>query len=168
MPGGVRYIFSSEAEKSQQTTIAPNTKTCTEPQTNPSSQSREPAADRNTETNYKTSPRKDTSFPGAAHISGVDNRLPDHLSRWHLSPVHAERFNSLTQNVPKVELPVFPEDFLLDSPRDRDRPRKHARQRDLRRLRGAARTTKRAAFTEATDAPFELPRPFHLIISVTA
>ncbi|CAH1239165.1 Hypp5742 [Branchiostoma lanceolatum] len=30
----------------------------------------------------------------ASHISGCDNRIADHLSRWHLSPSHAEQFPS--------------------------------------------------------------------------
>ncbi|KAI8481708.1 hypothetical protein Bbelb_405450 [Branchiostoma belcheri] len=44
----------------------PNSNTYTEQQTNPSSRSRETAADRNVSNNSKTSSRKDVSFPGAA------------------------------------------------------------------------------------------------------
>ncbi|KAI8520654.1 Fibrocystin-L [Branchiostoma belcheri] len=43
---------------------APNSNTYTEPQTNPSSRSRETAADRNVSNHSKTSSRKDISFPG--------------------------------------------------------------------------------------------------------
>ncbi|KAI8485010.1 hypothetical protein Bbelb_372560 [Branchiostoma belcheri] len=43
---------------------SPNSNTYTEPQTNPSSRSRETAADRNVSNNSKTSSRKDISFPG--------------------------------------------------------------------------------------------------------
>ncbi|KAI8520561.1 lactose synthase [Branchiostoma belcheri] len=43
----------------------PNSNTYTEQQTNPSSRSRETAADRNVSNNSKTSSRKDVSFPGA-------------------------------------------------------------------------------------------------------
>ena len=32
----------------------------------------------------------------AAHISGNDNTLADHLSRWHLSPFHEAQFHKLT------------------------------------------------------------------------
>ena len=34
----------------------------------------------------------------AAHISTTDNRIPDHLSRWHQSPVHKQKFFDLTIN----------------------------------------------------------------------
>ncbi|KAI8480240.1 hypothetical protein Bbelb_420390 [Branchiostoma belcheri] len=47
---------------------APNSNTYTEPQTNPSSRSRETAADRNVSNHSKTSSRKDISFPGV--VSG--------------------------------------------------------------------------------------------------
>ncbi|KAI8488198.1 hypothetical protein Bbelb_340470 [Branchiostoma belcheri] len=47
---------------------SPNSNTYTEPQTNPSSRSRETAADRNVSNNSKTSSRKDISFPGVSKI----------------------------------------------------------------------------------------------------
>ena len=34
------------------------------------------------------------------HIAGVDNTIADHLSRWHLSPVHHLRFDALTADTP--------------------------------------------------------------------
>ncbi|XP_078578182.1 uncharacterized protein LOC144877805 [Branchiostoma floridae x Branchiostoma japonicum] len=50
----------------------------------------------------------------ASHISGCENRIADHLSRWHLSPSHAEQFRLLTAHVDTVETAVFQEDFMLD------------------------------------------------------
>ncbi|KAI8519616.1 hypothetical protein Bbelb_028730, partial [Branchiostoma belcheri] len=47
---------------------SPNSNTYTEQQTNPSSRSRETAADRNVSNNSKTSSRKDISFPGGLLI----------------------------------------------------------------------------------------------------
>ncbi|KAI8494515.1 positive regulation of extrinsic apoptotic signaling pathway via death domain receptors protein [Branchiostoma belcheri] len=49
---------------------APNSNTYTEQQTNPSSRSRETAADRNVSNNSKTSSRKDISFPGGCSCTG--------------------------------------------------------------------------------------------------
>ncbi|KAI8483171.1 peptidase [Branchiostoma belcheri] len=47
---------------------SPNSNTYTEQQTNPSSRSRETAADRNVSNNSKTSSRKDISFPGVHEL----------------------------------------------------------------------------------------------------
>ncbi|KAI8516501.1 hypothetical protein Bbelb_050820 [Branchiostoma belcheri] len=49
---------------------SPNSNTYTEQQTNPSSRSRETAADRNVSNNSKTSSRKDISFPGVFDVCG--------------------------------------------------------------------------------------------------
>ena len=35
----------------------------------------------------------------ATHILGITNTFADHLSRWHLSPIHHERFLDLTEGV---------------------------------------------------------------------
>ncbi|KAI8503207.1 hypothetical protein Bbelb_190280 [Branchiostoma belcheri] len=52
----------------------------------------------------------------AEHIQGRENRVADHLSRWHLSSKHAEQFHILTEDVDTIEIPVFQEDFVLDCP----------------------------------------------------
>ncbi|KAI8507845.1 hypothetical protein Bbelb_140850 [Branchiostoma belcheri] len=53
----------------------PNSNTYTEQQTNPSSRSRETAADRNVSNNSKTSSRKDVSFPGGIQaVEAVQRR----------------------------------------------------------------------------------------------
>ena len=36
----------------------------------------------------------------AQHVAGVDNSIADHLSRWHLSPVHHTRFTTLAADTP--------------------------------------------------------------------
>ncbi|KAI8503698.1 hypothetical protein Bbelb_186690 [Branchiostoma belcheri] len=83
-----------------------------------------------------TSSCTDTAQASEGCVAGLEGVPPsDHLSRWHLSPRHAERFQSDTT-----------------SPRNPARPRQDARRRDLRRLRGAATKTKRAAFAEGTWA----------------
>ncbi len=39
----------------------------------------------------------------ALHIPGETNRIPDHLSRWHLNPSHRKVFHKLTQDKPLIE-----------------------------------------------------------------
>ena len=36
----------------------------------------------------------------AQHVAGVDNSIADHLSCWHLSPVHHTRFTTLAADTP--------------------------------------------------------------------
>ena len=43
----------------------------------------------------------------AKHIPGVDNRLPDLLSRWHKGPEFQSEFASRTQNVSKKEIFIY-------------------------------------------------------------
>ena len=50
----------------------------------------------------------------ASHIAGTDNRIPDHLSRWHLSDTHRQQFELLTRDVNTVEIPISRDDFELD------------------------------------------------------
>ncbi|KAI8514086.1 hypothetical protein Bbelb_084100 [Branchiostoma belcheri] len=52
----------------------------------------------------------------ASHIAGTENRIPDHLSRWHLSASHREQFQLLTRGVTTVELVISSEDFALECP----------------------------------------------------
>ncbi|KAI8514479.1 hypothetical protein Bbelb_070700 [Branchiostoma belcheri] len=42
----------------------------------------------------------------AEHIQGRENRVADHLSRWHLSSKHAEQFHILTEDVDTIEIPI--------------------------------------------------------------
>ncbi|XP_021354869.1 uncharacterized protein LOC110451275 [Mizuhopecten yessoensis] len=41
----------------------------------------------------------------ASHIEGESNRIPDHLSRWHLDPSHGDKFHELTKG---MEITVHP------------------------------------------------------------
>ena len=47
------------------------------------------------------------------HLPGVDNRLPDHLSRWS-SAEHRRRFCELTNHITVVEYPVHDALFSFD------------------------------------------------------
>ena len=47
----------------------------------------------------------------ATHISGVDNRIPDHLSRWTLNDFHQREFCRLTTDYQLVEHSVSPDLF---------------------------------------------------------
>eukprot|EP00058_Branchiostoma_floridae_P010309 XP_002595797.1 hypothetical protein BRAFLDRAFT_128087 [Branchiostoma floridae] len=73
----------------------------------------------------------------ASHIAGTDNRIPDHLSRWHLSDTHRQQFELLTRDVNTVEIPISRDDFELDWRYSRRLPvHVYRHRRDLRRLRG--------------------------------
>ena len=50
----------------------------------------------------------------AWHIAGVDNTIADHLSRWHLSPVHQLRFDALTADTPTTHILCPPELFQFE------------------------------------------------------
>ena len=47
----------------------------------------------------------------AVHLSGVDNRLPDYLSRWHLDPKYEKLFYESTEAGRFEEVIVLDEDF---------------------------------------------------------
>lgn len=47
----------------------------------------------------------------ATHISGVTNTVADHLSRWHLSCTHQERFSELTSGLTTTHVYCPPELF---------------------------------------------------------
>ena len=48
------------------------------------------------------------------HVAGVDNSIADHLSRWHLSPVHRIRFAALTADTPTEHVPCSPHLFQFE------------------------------------------------------
>ena len=50
----------------------------------------------------------------AWHIAGVDNTIADHLSPWHLSPVHQLRFDALTADTPTTHILCPPELFQFE------------------------------------------------------
>ena len=50
----------------------------------------------------------------AWHIAGVENTIADHLSRWHLSPVHQLRFDALTADTPTTHILCPPELFQFE------------------------------------------------------
>ena len=43
----------------------------------------------------------------ARHIPGVDNRLPDLLSRWHKGPEYQTEFLERTQNTESKEIFIY-------------------------------------------------------------
>jgi len=47
----------------------------------------------------------------AVHIPGIDNRLADYLSRWHLNEEHANLFKDCTKYIALNEHFVRKEDF---------------------------------------------------------
>lgn len=47
----------------------------------------------------------------AVHIEGQENRIPDHLSRWHLDASHKEKFQKLTSGMDITEHPVTDDQF---------------------------------------------------------
>ncbi|KAI8506191.1 hypothetical protein Bbelb_156180 [Branchiostoma belcheri] len=81
---------------------SPNSNMYTEPQTNPSSRSRETAADRNVSNHSKTSSRKDISFPGghAHHGKGTDFNGGRIFSE-HRPAVKAPRRSQNPRNLPR-------------------------------------------------------------------
>ena len=50
----------------------------------------------------------------AQHVAGVDNSIADHLSRWHLSPVHRTRFTTLTADTPTEHVLCSPHSFQFE------------------------------------------------------
>ena len=50
------------------------------------------------------------------HIFGVDNRIPDHLSRWHLDQYHSRKFFDLIGTSPAQEVLVSEQDFKFSCP----------------------------------------------------
>ena len=56
----------------------------------------------------------------AVHIPRLDNSLADHLSRWHLSPIHKVQFHQLTSHTSTTQV-VFPTRFF-DFPADINQP----------------------------------------------
>ena len=49
----------------------------------------------------------------AVHLPGVENRLADSLSRWHLSPHYAQHFHTLTEGVTMAEYSVTDDQFVF-------------------------------------------------------
>lgn len=49
----------------------------------------------------------------ARHISGVDNRVPDMLSRWSLADSYKQQFQELTKTEQLKECLVFPKMFVF-------------------------------------------------------
>ena len=49
----------------------------------------------------------------ATHIPGVTNTIADHLSRWHLSPTHQQRFSELTSRLTTTHVYCPPELFAF-------------------------------------------------------
>ena len=52
----------------------------------------------------------------AVHISGVDNRIADHLSRWHLNESHRKTFEDITKEVTLYNSVVQGKDFTFINP----------------------------------------------------
>ena len=50
----------------------------------------------------------------AWHVAGVDNSIADHLSRWHLSPVHHTHFATLTTDTPTEHVLCPPHLFQFE------------------------------------------------------
>ena len=50
----------------------------------------------------------------AWHIAAVDNSIANHLSRWHLSPVHHTPFAALTADTPTKHVPCSPHLFQFE------------------------------------------------------
>ena len=49
----------------------------------------------------------------ATHIPGITNTIADHLSRWHLSPTHQQRFSELTSRLTTTHVYCPPELFAF-------------------------------------------------------
>ena len=52
----------------------------------------------------------------AVHISGVDNRIADHLPMWHLNESHTKTFVEITKEVTLHNSFVQEKDFIFINP----------------------------------------------------